>query len=63
MKEGMGGSTKYMQNYLGWFRLNEKLKGVPNLAKEFFARTIQDTDTIKRYRYIDVSQKWLLATQ
>ena len=55
-----GVSTKYMQNYLGWFRLNEKLKGSVSLAKDFFAQTMQDTDTLKRYSYIAVSHQWLL---
>jgi transposase-like protein len=57
-----GVSTKYMQNYLGWFRMNEKLKGSASIAKDFFTQTMRDTDTLKRYRYIDVSYKWLLAT-
>jgi transposase-like protein len=57
-----GVSTKYMQNYLGWFRLNEKLKQSANLPKDFFVQTMNDTDTIKRYNYIGVSYQWLLAT-
>jgi len=58
-----GVSTKYMQNYLGWFRLNEKLKGSPNFIKDLFINTMHDTDTLKRYKYINVSYQWLLATQ
>jgi len=58
-----GVSTKYLQNYLGWFRLNEKLKGSASFSKDFIAQTMRDTDTLKRYKYIDVSYKWLLATQ
>jgi transposase-like protein len=58
-----GVSTKYLQNYLGWFRLNEKLKGSASFAKEFIFQTMRDTDTLKCYRYIDVSYQWLLATQ
>jgi transposase-like protein len=58
-----GVSTKYMQNYLGWFRINEKLKDSATFTKDFFVRTMQDTDTLKRYNYIDVSYQWLLATQ
>jgi hypothetical protein len=50
-----GVSTKYLQNYLGWFRLNEKLKGSANIVKELYVKTMQDTDTLKRYNYIDVS--------
>jgi transposase-like protein len=55
-----GVSTKYMQNYPGWFRLNEKLKGAASLVQDFFAQTMQDTDTLKRYRYIGVNYQWLL---
>jgi transposase-like protein len=58
-----GVSTKYLQNYLGWFRLNEKLKGSATFSKDFICQTMRDTDTMKRYRYIDVSYQWLLATQ
>jgi len=58
-----GVSTKYMQNYLGWFRLNEKLKGSANSFKDLFVKTMQCTDTLKRYRYIDVSYQWILATR
>ena len=58
-----GVSTKYLQNYLGWFRLNEKLKGSTNIVKDLFIKTIQNTDALKRYNYINVSYQWLLATQ
>ena len=58
-----GVSTKYLQNYLGWFRLNEKLKGSASFSKDFIVHTMRDTDTLKRYKYIEVSYKWLLATQ
>ena len=57
-----GVSTKYMQNYLGWFRLNEKLKGSATFQNDFFTNTMRDTDALKRYRYIDVVYQWLLAT-
>jgi transposase-like protein len=58
-----GVSTKYLQNYLEWFRLNEKLKKSASLIKDFINNTLQDTDTLKRYKYIDVNYQWLLATQ
>ena len=57
-----GVSTKYMQNYLGWFRLNEKLKGAPRFLNDFIAQTLKDTDTLKRYRYIGVNYQWILTT-
>ena len=50
-----GVSTKYLQNYLGWFRLNEKLKNSTTYLKNFIFNTVQNTDTLKRYNYIDVS--------
>ena len=50
-----GVSTMYLQNYLGWFRWNEKLKGSTSSVKDFFVQTMQDSDTLKRYGYIDVS--------
>lgn len=58
-----GVSTKYLQNYLGWFRLNEKLKDSATVLKDFIYETLQNTDTIKQYNYIDVSYQWLKSTQ
>ena len=58
-----GVSTKYLQNYLGWFRWNEKLKKSTTYLKDFIFKTVQDTDTLKRYHYIEVSHQWLLAMQ
>ena len=58
-----GVSTKYLQNYLGWFRLNEKLKGSSRFLNEFIEQTVKNTDAIKRYNYIDVNYQWILATQ
>ena len=45
--------TKYLQNYLGWFRLNEKLKRSASFSKDFIDHTMRDTDTLKRYKYIE----------
>ena len=58
-----GVSTKYMQNYLGWFRLIENLKKSPKILNDFIAQTLKDTDTIKRYNYIGVNYQWILTTQ
>ena len=58
-----GVATKYMQNYLGWFRLNEELKGSPRLINDFIAQTIKNTDAIKRYKDIDVNYQWILTMQ
>jgi transposase-like protein len=58
-----GVSTKYLQNYLGWFRLNEMLKGSTMLSKEFIALTMKNTDALKRYNYIGVNYQWILTTR
>lgn len=58
-----GVSTKYLQNYLGWFRLNEQLKNSKTVLKDFITQTLQNTDTRKRHAYIGVAHQWLLAKQ
>ena len=58
-----GVSTKYLQNYIGWFRLNEKLKDYTNIVKDLLVKTMKNTEALKRYNYINVSYQWLLATQ
>jgi hypothetical protein len=45
------------------FSVNEKLKGSFNKVKDFMVQTVQDTDALKRYEYINVNYQWLLATQ
>jgi transposase-like protein len=57
-----GVSTKYLQNYLGWFRLNERLKDSASSLNDFISQTMQDTDTLKRYNYINIAHQWLLTT-
>ena len=61
--EFWGVSTKYLQNYLGWFRLNEQTKDSSNKVKDFISQTMRNTDTLKRYKFIEVCHQWLLTTQ
>ena len=58
-----GVSTQYLQNYFGWFRWNEKLKNSTTYLRNFIFKTVQDTNTLKRYNYIGVSYRCLLTTQ
>lgn len=58
-----GVSTKYLQNYLGWFRINEKLKNSSNGQRDFINETLQDDHALKRYSYINFSYRQLLTTQ
>jgi transposase-like protein len=58
-----GVSTKYLQNYLNWFYLREKLKSETMTVEKVIVETLQNTHAIKQYRYNDVAYKLLLATQ
>ena len=58
-----GVSSKYLQNYLNWFRMNELLKDAANKQKEFFEAMMEDAHAIKRNRYIDFAYQALIATQ
>lgn len=61
--EFWGVSTKYLQNYLGWFRLNEKLKESAYIAKDFINQSLQDTHALKRFQCIGFSYQLLITTQ
>ena len=58
-----GVSTKYLQNYLNWFRMKERLKLSSNKQKEFLEASIQDKQAWVKYRYIDFAYQTLIATQ
>lgn len=47
-----GVSTKYLQNYLNWFRLKEKLKNSQNFLVEFMRKTLIDSHALEKYRLI-----------
>jgi hypothetical protein len=57
-----GVSTKYLQNYLNRFRLNERLKNPVDAVHDLANRSLQDTHALKRFRYIDFSFQTLIAT-
>jgi transposase-like protein len=57
-----GVSTKYLQNCLNWFRLNERLKNSVDAVHDLAYQSLQDTHALKRFRYIDFSFQTLIAT-
>ncbi len=58
-----GVSTKYLQQYLNWYRLKELLKRSRNFIKEFAERSVLDIKASQRYQQIDRRYETLLSTQ
>jgi transposase-like protein len=58
-----GVSTKYLQNYLNWFYLQERLKSETITVEKVVLESLQNTHAIKQYRYNDLSYDLLLAIQ
>ena len=58
-----GVSTKYLQQYLNWFRIKEALKASKQYLKDFMERSIQDIEAYQRYRSIPDRYELILATQ
>ena len=57
-----GVSTKYLQQYLNWFRMKEALKGSAQPTFEFAKKTVLDVKTWKRYREIDPKYELLISS-
>jgi len=57
-----GVSTKYLQQYLNWFRMKEKLKNVTQPIAELVRRTLESTETIERYFRIEQNYEELLSS-
>jgi transposase-like protein len=57
-----GVSTKYLQNYLNWFYLREKLKSESITVEKLAALSLQNLDALKQYRYNNFAYEILLAT-
>ena len=58
-----GVSTKYLQQYLNWYRLKEMLKGSNELVKDFAEKSVEDIEAILRYRQIADSYQNIISTQ
>jgi transposase-like protein len=57
-----GVSTKYLQSYLNWFYLCEKLKKEAVTVDKVVLESVQNTHAIKQYRYNNLSYEMLKAT-
>ena len=58
-----GVSTKYLQQYLNWFRLKEILKQNKQPAKEFAEKTMQDISAYQRFGQLDSRYSEIISTQ
>jgi len=55
-----GVSTKYLQNYLNWFYLREKLKFESFTVEKVVSLSLQNLHALKQYRYNDFSYNLIL---
>ena len=58
-----GVSTKYLQQYLNWFRLKEILKNSRSYVKQFAQRSVEDINAYTRYKQIHDRYHLLISTQ
>ena len=58
-----GVSTKYLQQYLNWFRMKEALKGMAMPINELANRTILDIKARSKYFQIESNYKSLISSQ
>lgn len=58
-----GVSTKYLQQYLDWFRVKEQLKGSRDLLRDFVAKTVESVDAYEKYGNINDRYQNLISTQ
>ena len=58
-----GVSTKYLQNYLNWFRVQEKLKKSTQIINDMTDKTFLDSKSLVKYRAIENKYHQLNATQ
>jgi transposase-like protein len=58
-----GVSTKYLQNYLNWFRMKEMLRNDLSFVKTFAQKSMEDINALKRYKHIDFENIQLISTQ
>jgi len=58
-----GVSTKYLQNYLNWFYMREKMKNEGITTEKMALASLLNVHAIKQYRYNNFAYNMLLATQ
>jgi len=58
-----GVSTKYLQQYLNWYRLKEKIKGRKDKLNLFILKTSEDITAYQKYQNIGIQYEKLISTQ
>ena len=57
-----GVSTKYLQNYLNWFYLREKMKSENITAENVGVLSLQNMHALKQYRYNNLAYNTLFSS-
>jgi hypothetical protein len=58
-----GVSTKYLQQYMNWFRVKELIKNNKDQLAAFVLRIVEDVGAYQRYRSLEARYQTLLSTQ
>jgi transposase-like protein len=58
-----GVSTKYLQQYLNWFRIKEILKNSKQLLRDFTKMATQDVNAHERYHSLYFNKEVVISTQ
>ena len=58
-----GVSTKYLKQYLNWYRIIESIKNHKNKIQELAKKSIVDTNAYNKYGKIDENYQMLISTQ
>lgn len=58
-----GVSTKYLQQYLNWYRFKEKIKHRNDKLNAFVDKVTQDITAYQKYKNIELQYQKLISTQ
>ncbi len=58
-----GVSTKYLQQYLNWYKVKETIKNNKFITKSFAEKTVEDINALLKYRNIEIEYQKSLSTQ
>jgi hypothetical protein len=58
-----GVATKYLQNYLNWFRVKEQLKNSRDMLQDFVPKTMESNVAMEKYHGIVTRYEMLISTQ
>jgi len=57
-----GVATKYLQNYLNWFRVKEQLKNSRDILRDFVPKTMESNAIMEKYNGINTRYEMLIST-